>query len=68
VLRSEPVWNMDFSVFRSFDIKEKLHMEIRGEAFNVFNTSSMAPPVWTLGLLMPASSWVTSVRGLCNSA
>ncbi|MBV8831488.1 MAG: TonB-dependent receptor [Acidobacteriaceae bacterium] len=37
-LRSQAYWNTDFSVFRQFPIRERMRFELRGEAFNVFNT------------------------------
>jgi hypothetical protein len=37
-MRSQSLWNLDFSVFRQFPIKEHTRLELRGEAFNLFNT------------------------------
>jgi outer membrane receptor protein involved in Fe transport len=42
--RSDPYWNLDFSLFRSFPIKEKIHAEIRAEGFNVMNTVIYGTP------------------------
>ena len=37
ILKSDSLWNIDFSMFRQFPIRESMRFEIRGEAFNVFN-------------------------------
>jgi outer membrane receptor protein involved in Fe transport len=49
--RSDPSWNLDFSMFRGFPFKEHYRFEFRAEAFNVLNTviygipsSDMADP------------------------
>jgi hypothetical protein len=36
-LRSDPFWNLDFSIFRAFPIKERIRFEFRAESFNTFN-------------------------------
>jgi len=42
--RTDPFWNLDFSLFRSFPIKEKVRFEFRAEAFNVLNTVIYGQP------------------------
>ena len=37
ILRSDPYWNIDLSVFRKFPIRENQMLEFRAEAFNVLN-------------------------------
>ncbi len=37
ILYSDRLINVDFSLFRQFRVREGMHFEIRGEAFNVFN-------------------------------
>ena len=38
VLRSQAYWNLDFSIFRRFPVRESMRFEFRGEAFNILNT------------------------------
>jgi hypothetical protein len=42
--RSDWGKNVDFSLFRQFPIKEKLTLEFRAEAFNVFNVTTFGLP------------------------
>ena len=49
VLRSQAVYNVDFSLFRTIHIKERLQMEIRGEAFNVLNHFMLGTPGVDIG-------------------
>jgi hypothetical protein len=37
ILYSDRSINLDFSMFRQFPVRERMHFELRGEAFNVFN-------------------------------
>lgn len=37
VLRGLPAWQIDFALRRQFKLTEKLSLQLRGEAFNVFN-------------------------------
>jgi hypothetical protein len=43
-MRSSAFWNVDFSIFRQFPIKEKRAIEFRGESFNLPNTVIMGTP------------------------
>lgn len=36
--------NLDFSLFKQFDLTEKTHLEFRAEAFNLTNTPQFEPP------------------------
>lgn len=48
-LRGPGFWNFDFSVFRTFDIVERLHLQFRAEFFNIFNHADFSNPSATLG-------------------
>jgi Carboxypeptidase regulatory-like domain len=66
-LRGPAQYNVDFSVFKDFQLKESLNMELRGEVFNLFNTPQFAPPNNTVdipGLSGSISSTVHSSRQL----
>jgi hypothetical protein len=43
-LRSPGYWNLDTSVFRQFPFGERYKLEIRGEAFNIFNHPILSTP------------------------
>jgi len=43
-LRTAGYWNLDTSVFRQFPFGEKCRLEIRGEAFNLFNHPVLGTP------------------------
>ena len=67
ILRGPAQYNVDFSVFKDFQIKESLNLELRGEVFNLFNTPQFAPPNNTVdipGLSGSISSTVHSSRQL----
>ncbi|HTZ46538.1 MAG TPA: carboxypeptidase-like regulatory domain-containing protein [Verrucomicrobiae bacterium] len=67
ILRGPAQYNVDFSIFKSFQFKEALNMELRGEVFNLFNTPQFAPPNSTVdipGLSGSISSTVHSSRQL----
>jgi Carboxypeptidase regulatory-like domain len=67
ILRGPAQYNVDFSIFKSFQFKEALNMELRGEVFNLFNTPQFAPPNATVdipGLSGSISSTVHSSRQL----
>jgi hypothetical protein len=44
-LRGDDFFNYDVSLFRSFVIRDQTRLEIRGEAFNIFNTPQFSNPV-----------------------
>jgi hypothetical protein len=48
-LRGPGFWNFDFSIFRTFDIVERLRLQLRGEFFNLFNHADFSNPSATLG-------------------
>jgi hypothetical protein len=65
ILRGPAQYNTDFSIFKVFQLKESLSMELRGEVFNLFNTPEFAPPNPTVdipGLSGSITSTVQSSR------
>lgn len=48
-LRAPGQLNLDFSVFKSFPIKERATLQIRGEAFNLTNTVQFGAPGTAVG-------------------
>jgi hypothetical protein len=51
ILRGPAQYNVDFSAFKEFQLKESLSLELRGEVFNLFNTPQFAPPNNTVDLV-----------------
>ncbi|MDE0105020.1 MAG: TonB-dependent receptor [Bryobacterales bacterium] len=49
VLSADPVFNTDFSLFKVVPLTERRRLEIRLEAFNVFNHIDWAPPGTLVG-------------------
>ncbi len=67
ILRGPAQYNTDFSVFKEFQLKESLNLELRCEVFNLFNTPQFAPPNPTVdipGLSGSITSTVHSSRQL----
>jgi hypothetical protein len=48
-LRGPGFWNVDFSLFRNFNILEHLRVQVRGEFFNIFNNTNFYNPGSTIG-------------------
>ncbi|MBI4903163.1 MAG: hypothetical protein HY820_05970 [Acidobacteria bacterium] len=48
-VRVDGVHNWDFSVFKSFPIREARRIEFRAEFFNFTNTPQFAPPCQAFG-------------------
>ena len=67
ILRGPAQYNFDFSIFKEFQFAESMRLELRGEAFNLFNTPQFAIPSNTVdipGLSGSISSTVHSSRQL----
>jgi Carboxypeptidase regulatory-like domain len=60
ILRAQPFRDLDFSVFKNLPILEKRSLELRGEAFNLTNTTTFNPPNALLGTAVYGT--ITSVR------
>jgi hypothetical protein len=44
MLRGPAQYNVDFSVFKNFPIRESQNLQLRGEAFNLLNTPEFGLP------------------------
>ena len=67
MLRGPAQYNVDFSVFKNFPIREDQNLQLRGEAFNLFNTPEFGLPynaVDVTGTAGSISSTVHSSRQL----
>lgn len=50
-IRSDRVFNTDFSIFKNFEFHEKYRLQFRTEAFNLTNTPTFEVPGTTVGTL-----------------
>ena len=48
-LRDEPFYNMDFSLIKNIPVRESMGIQLRFEAFNVFNFQILGTPGFTIG-------------------
>ncbi|MGH9345547.1 MAG: TonB-dependent receptor domain-containing protein, partial [Terriglobia bacterium] len=48
-LRSAAVYDEDFSLFKEIPIKESVSLELRADAFNIFNIQNLDPPGVDIG-------------------
>jgi hypothetical protein len=55
VLRGFGAWQVDFALHRQFQVSERVGLQFRAEAFNIFNHPNFANPWW---LYDPSRSWV----------
>lgn len=57
-LRGPGMWNMDHSLFKTFQPKERLKLQVRGEFFNIFNHANLLAPNATVN--SPSFGRITS--------
>ena len=68
ILRGPAQYNVDFSIFKIFKITERLNLEFRAEAFNLFNTPQFGIPNTTTDQIgSPATSGSGAVAPLAGS-
>lgn len=60
ILSGPATKNWDFSLQRTFPVKEAIRFELRGEYFNLFNTPAFYPPQGSVGL--PNFGQLTAIR------
>ena len=39
------MWNLDYSLFKTFPVYERVSLQFRGELFNAFNHANLLSPV-----------------------
>jgi len=62
--RAPGVWTMDFAIHKNFNINERFKLQLRGEAFNVFNHSNLYLVYSNTDL--SSTSFITATRGVRN--
>ncbi|MBV9157249.1 MAG: hypothetical protein JO097_13380, partial [Acidobacteriaceae bacterium] len=55
-----PTRQIDFSIFKTTHITERVSLQLRAEIFNIFNFRDLAPPNGGLGAPIGASNVVAS--------
>jgi hypothetical protein len=60
------VWNVDLAIHKNFRINERFNLQLRGEAFNVFNHSNLYIVYANTDLSSAATNYVTATRGIRN--
>ncbi|HUA84678.1 MAG TPA: TonB-dependent receptor [Bryobacteraceae bacterium] len=61
ILRGPGRTNLDFSLFKDFSITERIHLQLRGELFNIFNHPQFDLPAATIG--QPGVGAITDTIG-----
>jgi hypothetical protein len=67
VLRGFPLFQQDLSIRRNFHLRDRLQLQARLEAFNVFNHPNFAPPSSFLGFACCGTLFRSSSFGLSQS-
>lgn len=61
-----PFRELDFSIFKNTNITERLKLELRFEAYNLFNHPNFANPLWPNFLSDPSVTAITPANGNPN--
>jgi hypothetical protein len=48
ILTGPGLWNTDFGIYKTFKFRENMHLQIRGQFYNVFNHPALGNPNTTL--------------------
>ena len=59
-------WNLDMSLFKRIPVSEKLNLQFRAEAFNVFNHANFASPnqiVFSGTAISPSAGVISETNG-----
>ncbi|MGH9842090.1 MAG: hypothetical protein ACREEM_25330 [Blastocatellia bacterium] len=67
VLRGFPFWQLDVALRRQFNITERVKLQLRGEAFNLFNHPNFANPVRDLNNALFGQSINMLANGLAGA-
>lgn len=62
LFRAPGNWNVDFAIHKSFTLTERMKLQFRAEAFNVFNHSNMY--IVGSNTDISATDYVTAIRGV----
>jgi len=65
-LRGPGLVNVDMSLFKKFTISEKLNLQFRAEAFNLFNHANFSYPnevVFNASAISPSAGVITQTNG-----
>jgi hypothetical protein len=57
-----PLYNVDLRIMRQFAIREKLHLQLQGEAFNLFNHTNIS------AVNLTAFTYAAAGTGVCTTA
>jgi hypothetical protein len=57
-----PLYNVDLRIMRQFAIREKLHLQVQGEAFNLFNHTNIS------AVNLTAFTYAVAGTGACTTA
>jgi hypothetical protein len=62
-LRGPDGWNYNLSLFKNFRVAERVKLEIRGEAYNLTNSTHFANPVTNINSPAFGQTWNTAYTG-----
>ena len=59
-------WNLDFSILKTFALTERFKLQLRGEAYNIFNHSNLyiVNSNTDVSVYTPSTNYVTAQKGI----